>query len=103
MTREEAIKILSSCDGYGIPSGYNGGYAEAINIAIEALKVEPVKHGHWITKFWSADITTDNVSYLSAKCSACGKRMYFVTSIAHLPWAYCPKCGAKMDEEESHE
>lgn len=38
MTREEAIKILSSRDGHGIPSGYNGGYAEAIDLAIEALK-----------------------------------------------------------------
>ena len=41
MTREEAIKILSNRDGHGIPSGYNGGYAEAIEVAIEALKAEP--------------------------------------------------------------
>lgn len=41
MTREEAIKILSSRDGHGIPSGYNGGYAEAIEVAIEALKADP--------------------------------------------------------------
>lgn len=39
MTREEAIKILSSRDGHGMPSGYNGGYTEAIEVAIEALKV----------------------------------------------------------------
>ena len=38
MTREETIKILSNRDGHGIPSGYNGGYAEAIDLAIEALK-----------------------------------------------------------------
>lgn len=38
MTRAEAIKILSNRDGHGIPSGYNGGYAEAIDMAMEALK-----------------------------------------------------------------
>lgn len=44
MTREEAIKILQCRDGYGIPSGYNGGYAEAIEVAIKALKaVEEIK------------------------------------------------------------
>lgn len=37
MTREEAIKILSIRDGHGIPSGYIGGYAEAIEVAVEAL------------------------------------------------------------------
>ena len=43
MTRKEAIKILSNRDGHGIPSGYNGGYAEAIDLAIEALKADPKK------------------------------------------------------------
>lgn len=38
MTREEAIKILSNRDSHGIPNGYNGGYAEAIDMAMEALK-----------------------------------------------------------------
>lgn len=41
MTNEEAIKILSNRDGFGIPTGYTSGYAEAIEVAIEALKAEP--------------------------------------------------------------
>lgn len=41
MTNEEAIKILQCRDGYGLPSGYNDGYAEAIEVAIESLKFDP--------------------------------------------------------------
>ncbi len=38
MTNEEAIKILSQCGWDGLPHGYTGGYREAIDMAIEALK-----------------------------------------------------------------
>lgn len=38
MNRKEAIEILSSKDNHGMPCGYTGGYAEAIDMAIEALK-----------------------------------------------------------------
>lgn len=38
MTREEAIKILSNRDDFGIPKGYTSGYAEAIDIAIRSLE-----------------------------------------------------------------
>lgn len=49
MTREEAIKVLSNRDGHGIPSGYNGGYAEAIEVAIEALKADPyIEFCEWV-------------------------------------------------------
>lgn len=42
MTREEAIAILSKRDGYGLPTGHTGGYAEAIALAVEALEAEPI-------------------------------------------------------------
>ncbi len=85
MTRDEAIKILSYRDGHGMPCGYNGGYAEAIEVAIEALKDEPVKHGHWISKFENGKVNT--------YCSACGNITYGL-------YHYCPDCGAKMDLTE---
>lgn len=79
MTREEAIKILSNYDGHGIPSGYNGGYAEAMNIAVEALKAEPVKHGRWIED-----------EYGIPHCSNCGA----INNTVYRN--YCPNCGAQM-------
>lgn len=90
MTRQEAIKILASRDGHGIPSGYNGGYAEAIEVAIEALKTEPTKHGHWI---WTGKERPGAPE--SLRCSECGFWYVRLT-----PRFYCSNCGAKMDNAE---
>ncbi len=38
MTKKEAIKILSQRGWDGLPHGYTGGYVEALDMAIEALK-----------------------------------------------------------------
>lgn len=72
---------LERSDGHGIPSGYNGGYAEAIDLAIEVLKAEP-KHGRWL---WLDDV----------RCSICNHKL----QTTGLP-SYCPRCGAKMDLDE---
>ena len=92
MTKEEAIKILSNRDGHGIPSGYNGGYAEAIEVAIEALKAEPRKHGRWLKTGQSLVYPNKFRNYF---CSICG-----IELDAHIRQEpnYCPNCGAKMDE-----
>lgn len=37
MTREEAIKILSTRDAHGVLCGYTSGVTEALDMAIEAL------------------------------------------------------------------
>lgn len=92
MTREEAIKILSNRDVHGIPSGYNGGYAEAIDLAIETLKAEP-KHGHWIDEG-----LVDGNQNRYCRCSECGKGDTQAIS-QRVP--YCWWCGAKMDEPEA--
>lgn len=41
MTKEEAIRILSTRDSYGMVTGYAGGIKEAIDMGLEALKQEP--------------------------------------------------------------
>lgn len=48
MTREEAIKILSNRDSFGVPKGYTSGYAEAIDMAIHSLEAwdEVIKDLH---------------------------------------------------------
>lgn len=81
MTREEAISVLQDKSHFDT-SVY--GY-EAIDVAIEALKAEPVKHGEW-------------------KCMAdCG-----VTECDQCGWSieeyvgdynFCPNCGTKMYKE----
>ena len=64
----------------------------AINISAD---VEPVKRGRWIKE-----------SDGGTRCSACNKRVRDVTGgldepvdLSDMP--YCPKCGARMDEEEN--
>lgn len=38
MTKELAIRILSTRDKYGVPCGYTSGYQEALDMAIDALQ-----------------------------------------------------------------
>lgn len=89
MTREEAIKILSNRDGHGIPSGYNSGYAEAIEVAIETLKAEPRKHGRWI---WRGGNLYE--------CSECGAIVVAQDYIPIELHYFCRGCGADMREAE---
>ena len=52
------------------------------------LKNEPEAHAHWIKG-----------TLLDATCSNCG--FWLRVSDSTIPkMAYCPHCGAKMDEEE---
>ena len=55
----------------------------------DAPTVDPFKHGHWINTnegIWNA------VEVL--KCSVCGE----IDNRMYRSDAYCPNCGAKMDE-----
>ena len=51
--------------------------------SLSLADVEPVKHGHWISKFENGEVNT--------YCSACGNITYGL-------YRYCPDCGARMDE-----
>lgn len=77
---------------------YRSGYLEGVRVTLFELQderlaptvdAEPVVHGHWVDNgiVWS--------------CSACGKMptygMGYVQARNEL-YAYCPHCGAKMDE-----
>lgn len=73
MTREEAIQVLQTA--LTAPFIY-GNYANALNMAIEALSAEAVQ-GEWI------DAKMDY-----GECSECG--FFGITT------DYCPNCGAKM-------
>lgn len=55
-----------------------------------AADVQPVKHGRW------SECYTDTHHY-SGICSICGKAS--IKSLAESLYAFCPKCGARMDGE----
>ena len=57
------------------------------------LDVKPVVHAHWVP---CEDEYEDEY-----KCSACGGTQFFAMTPQNEGWEYCPKCGAKMDEEEN--
>ena len=60
---------------------------------VPSADVAPVRHGRWIEdKSRTEEIYTHPV-----KCSACGQTD--VLEYGTLT-AYCPNCGAKMDEED---
>lgn len=56
-----------------------------------APTVDPVKHGHWINTNEGIWNTVDVL-----KCSVCGE----IDNRMYRSDAYCPYCGAKMDEVE---
>ena len=80
MTRDEAVEKLKVFAPMVVDDT-----REALDMAIEALQAEPVKHGEW-------------------KCMAdCG-----VTECDQCGWSieeyfgdynFCPNCGAKMDKD----
>lgn len=86
MTREEAISVLQDKSHFDT-SVY--GY-EAIDVAIEALQAEPVKHGKWTVDEKHTEEIYTNPVY----CSVCGKDVV-IDYGEYAP--YCPNCGAKMD------
>lgn len=97
MTKEEAISIISGYEAYGCGYCLQGGdeVEEALSLAIDALKQEPVRHGKYIgTEF---DGYADGCPvYYEWKCSECG----CVFEEEEPTYNYCPNCGAKMDEVE---
>ncbi len=82
MTKEEAIARIQD----HMPDSCYSMLREAVDIAIEALKVQKV--GHWIAKRdWLC---------ITHACSNCNKEFEDVgeTQAAN----YCPICGARMEK-----
>lgn len=60
--------------------------------------VTPVVHAHWIPEY--PNKRTGKAYW--HKCSECGRSVFDnrQVSIDEMGYAFCPHCGAKMDEEE---
>ena len=68
---------------------------EVLDLITEAhtVDIEPIRHGHWIY--------TDYCVWVCSECRENPTRgLGFVQAEEHL-YEYCPRCGAKMDEEVS--
>lgn len=84
MTREEAMRIAQ-----GLITDFkceSETMVEFCNVVIKALEQEP-KTGHWIY-----DRTRDWDGECKYECSECGMG-------SDVDYAYCMRCGAKMQEE----
>lgn len=85
MTREEAIERLVDLRVQFQVSMFT---REAIDMAIEALQAEPVRHGEWEDEIM--DMFNNGEQFGSCfRCSECG---YDTLS----KYNYCPNCGADM-------
>ena len=70
----------------------SGDYKEALKMLIEKIEnaptvdAEPIVHGHWVD---------EGKKFLPIYCSRCGFGKVYEDQ---RNYAYCPNCGAKMDE-----
>lgn len=105
MTRDEATQVLTEwikqMKDHGVPP-YSTKY-KALNMAIEALQAEPVKHGKWVRleiKGIINPLTGKNRTY--AGCSCCGEPIptdSILDCIEEEEVNFCFGCGAKMDKD----
>lgn len=100
--KNKAIKELYEVYDYEFPTA-SGGFDEYARMIVPntiknmpAADVAPVRHGRWIKE-----------SDGGTRCSVCNKRVRDVTGgwdepvdLSDMP--YCPKCGARMNEEADH-
>ena len=95
MTREEAIYVLKEISTtLKSWSGFTE-YPQAIDMAIETLQAEPVKHGEWeCSQNKQYCIRAD---FKALVCSICGCN---IPNVEQIPKNYCPNCGAKMKGQE---
>lgn len=82
MTREEAIRRLEG--GAPFSELYDEVWENALIMAIESLKAEPINHGQWVIK-------PHKMMGECPCCSVCG-------SFNPIEYNYCPNCGADMRE-----
>lgn len=101
--REKVFEMLHSVDDGNIGSE---NWRAAIDAATTGLynmpvaDVQEVKHGYWeqIDPELCAICLKGETAW---QCSVC-KHKYAISGSGDVGFAYCPDCGAKMDEEENN-
>ena len=62
------------------------------------LDVAPVAHAHWVEDTDGIKEYVDDCTFFCPNCGYC-----FITDTPDELPNFCSECGAKMDEEETHE
>lgn len=57
----------------------------------QTVDAVPVRHGKWIKLDMHAHLADH-------KCTACGQECYVPTCMGEPMYAYCPNCGARMED-----
>lgn len=93
MTRKNALDWFEEELKYGKCSE-DCPQCNAYEVAIEALKQEPVVHAHWKKKTFNYANPTDTeaMCFVNYACSKCDTTWKYRSH-------YCPNCGAVMDEQ----
>lgn len=101
ISRQAAIDALGERPMSWTDSDYELGQRNQYDLDKAHLELLPSaqperKKGEWI--FCENETGEGSNTY---KCSACGEiQMLIDGTPKENGWAYCPKCGSKMDEEE---
>ena len=79
----------------------------------EAVDAEPVRHGKWMICYYNEEskehesVTYNPYTFRNPDgamfCSECGLDALRNVHAEHVPSAWCPHCGAKMDLEDSND
>ena len=98
MDRQTAACLLDNLIGM-VEDTQENDYDTALRMGIEALNVQPVRHGHWIIK------DNPGTGWYRVTCSECGEDVTSVAPVigffpnARVTWDFCPNCGADMRGE----
>lgn len=95
---EEAISYIESTEKYLRHLGESW-YADYLSDAIDLLKCQEPKTGHWISVNDGDAVTIDNDGFPERACYCSKCKKYLIASDEYAVYGrYCPFCGAKMKE-----
>ena len=92
ISRDELLELYASdpdCDKGSVPFPV----VRQNILDMPAVDVAPIKHGHW-----NIEVSKYTGYRNKYTCSECGYSKMTDTHVS-LGYNYCPKCGAKMEEE----
>lgn len=95
--KDKVINVIDTYDNtdYSLEevTSITGGIHTEIE-KIETIDAVPVAHGHW------ESINADDSGYAAIyRCSVCKRGISIGYYDAYCDYEYCPRCGAKMNEE----
>ena len=98
MTNEEAIDVLK----HNYPSACFTDLCEAVEIAIQALSIEPErKKGKWVHgREIAREMVGDTVAAIFYEGWQCSECKCIVEEEREPLWNFCPSCGADMRGEQ---